>query len=158
MKNLKQLRDSILKERKSQKPMIVVSSGTCGRARGAVEVVAAFRDEIAKKGLSEKVDFKETGCHGFCEVEPVVVIHPQGIFYRQVKVDDVAEIISETVLKGKVLDRLLYVDPGTKERITYEKDVSFYKRQKRIILGNNEYIDPTDIRDYIALGDRKSVV
>jgi NADH-quinone oxidoreductase subunit F len=152
MKNLEQLRDSILKERKSQKPMIVVSSGTCGRARGAVEVVAAFRNEIARKKLSKKVDFKETGCHGFCEVEPVVVIRPQGIFYRQVKVDDVAEIISETVLKGEVLDRLLYVDPRTKEKTTYEKDVSFYKRQKRIILGGNGYIDPTDIRDYIAPG------
>ena len=148
---LKTLRDSILKKKSSYKTCIVVSAGTCGRARGAEEVIAAFKDEIEGKGLTGGIEFKETGCHGFCEVEPVVVIYPKGIFYQRVKPDDISEIVSETLIKGKVVERLLYTDSSSKKKIIYEKDVPFYKKQNQIILGNNRHIDPTDIRDYIAL-------
>ncbi len=151
-KTVGKLGDSKSGKSKSLGVKVVVSAGTCGRARGVLEVVAAFKNEIEKKKLAGKVDFKETGCHGFCEVEPLVVIHPSSIFYQKVKAGDVEEIISETALKGKIIDRLLYIDPKTKKKTIYEKDVPFYKKQKRIIFGNNELVDPTDIRDYIAIG------
>ena len=131
---------------------IVVSAGTCGRARGAEEVVTAFKNEIKKMGTDRQVDLQETGCHGFCQVEPVVIIHPQGIFYQQVRAEDVPEILAETVLKQKILDRLLYVDPQTNNKVIFEKDIPFYKKQQRIIFGDNEKINPADIQDYIALG------
>ncbi|MCK4496477.1 MAG: hypothetical protein KAU91_09020, partial [Candidatus Aminicenantes bacterium] len=87
----------------------------------------------------------------------MVVIQPAGIFYQRVKLDDINEIISETIINKKVLDRLLYVDPRTGERIVEEKEVPFYKKQKRIIFGNNGFIDPTDVKDYIALDGYKAL-
>ena len=154
---LKTLRDSILKKKSSYKTCIVVSAGTCGRARGAEEVIAAFKDEIEGKEFTEGIEFKETGCHGFCEVEPVVIIYPEGIFYQRVKPDDIPEIVSETVIKGKVVERLLYTDPSTGKKIKHEKDIPFYKKQNRLVFGNNRHINPTDIRDYIALGGYSSL-
>jgi NADH-quinone oxidoreductase subunit F len=98
------------------------------------------------------VDIRLTGCHGFCEQGPLVVIQPKGVFYRQVKVKDVPEIMSETIGEGKVIDRLLYAHPQTEEKIVCEHDVPFYKLQERLIMGDNGLIDPTSIGDYIARG------
>jgi NADH-quinone oxidoreductase subunit F len=109
-------------------------------------------DEIERRELQINVELKETGCHGFCERGPVVVIRPKRIFYQRVKPEDIPEIISETVLNGNIIERLLYVDPVTNEKIVYEADVPFYKRQTRNILGVNGEIDPTNIEDYIAIG------
>jgi NADH-quinone oxidoreductase subunit F len=96
------------------------------------------------------VSLRETGCPGFCERGPLVVIKPENILYQQVKAEDAAEIVSATV-KGNIVDRLLYVDPDTKKKITYEHEVPFYKKQKRLLLGNNSNIDPTEINDYLTL-------
>ncbi|UCE43412.1 MAG: 4Fe-4S binding protein, partial [Candidatus Bathyarchaeota archaeon] len=93
----------------------------------------------------------QTGCHGFCERGPVVVIGPKEIFYQRVKLRDVPEIVSKTLLNGEVVDRLLYVDPTTGQKILHEYDVPFYKRQTRRILANNGRIDPTNILEYIAV-------
>ncbi len=94
---------------------------------------------------------KSTGCHGFCERGPLVVVFPDRIFYQRVSPDDVPEIVEETLMNGRIVDRLLYTVPSTGEKITYEPDVPFYKRQQRIVFGSNGMIDPTDIDDYIAL-------
>ena len=107
--------------------------------------------EIKKQNLQDSVGVRTTGCHGFCERGPIVVIQPDGIFYQRIQLKDVKEVISETIRKKKIIDRLLYVDPETQEKIIYEKDVPFYKKQKRIIFGNNGLIDPTEIKDYIAV-------
>jgi len=149
---LEKLRQSILGKRDPKRTSISVCGGTGCRASGAEAVVDAFLDEIERRELQISVELKETGCHGFCERGPVVVIRPKQIFYQQVKPEDVPEIISETVLKGKVIERLLYVDPVTGERIVTEADVPFYKRQTRTIFGANGEIDPTNIEDYIAAG------
>jgi len=149
---LKNLRHSILSKRDPNRTCISVCAGTGCRASGAEAVVDAFLDEIERQELQISVELKETGCHGFCERGPVVVIRPKRIFYQQVKPEDIPEIISETVLKGKIIERLLYVDPATGEKITYEPDVPFYKRQTRTIFGANGEIDPTNIEDYIAVG------
>jgi NADH-quinone oxidoreductase subunit F len=149
---LENLRQSILNKRDPSRTCISVCGGTGCRASGAEAVVDAFIDEIERRELQINVELKETGCHGFCERGPVVVIRPKRIFYQRVKPEDIPEIISETVLGGNIIERLLYVDPVTKEKIVYEPDVPFYKRQTRTIFGANGEIDPTNIEDYIAVG------
>jgi len=149
---LENLRQSILQRRDPNKLCISVCAGTGCRASGAEAVVDAFIDEIERRELQINVELKETGCHGFCERGPVVVIRPKRVFYQRVKPEDIPEIISETVLNGNIIERLLYVDPLTNEKIVYESDVPFYKRQTRTIFGANGEIDPTDIEDYIAIG------
>jgi NADH-quinone oxidoreductase subunit F len=148
---LEEIREEILKSRKKQKPTVTICSGTGCHAYGCVKIAQAFKDEIKKQNLQNKVDVRTTGCHGFCERGPIVVIQPEGIFYQQIQLKDVKEVISETIKGKKIIERLLYVDPKTGEKIVYEKDVPFYKKQKRIIFENNGFIDPTEIKDYIAL-------
>jgi NADH:ubiquinone oxidoreductase subunit F (NADH-binding)/(2Fe-2S) ferredoxin len=149
---LEQLRRSIQNKKKKEKTFISICAGTGCRASGAESVINAFKEEIKFLGLQNKVGVKVTGCHGFCEKGPIIVIHPREIFYHNVEKEDVMEIVSETIIGGKIIDRLLYVDLTTGKKITKESDVPFYNKQKRIILGNNGKIDPTDIEDYIALG------
>jgi NADH-quinone oxidoreductase subunit F len=149
---LEQLRKKILDTSDTSRILISVCGGTGCRASGAEEVVEAFGEEIDRLELQAKIEFKETGCHGFCERGPVVVIGPKKIFYQRVQPKDVPEIVAETVIQGKVVKRLLYTDPTTDEEITYEPDVPFYKQQTRLILGANGQIDPTDIDQYIAAG------
>ena len=149
---LENLRESILGKRDPSRTCISVCAGTGCRASGADAVVDALIDEIERRELQISVELKETGCHGFCERGPVVVIRPKRIFYQRVKPEDIPEIISQTVLNGNIIERLLYVDPVTNEKIVYEADVPFYKRQTRTIFGANGEIDPTDIEDYIAVG------
>jgi len=100
---------------------------------------------------------RTTGCHGFCERGPIVVIQPDGVFYQRIKLKDIKEVIAATIVGKKIIDRLLYVDPRTQEKIVHEKNVPFYKKQERIIFGNNGFIDPTDIKDYIALDGYKAL-
>ncbi|MFC1983609.1 NADH-ubiquinone oxidoreductase-F iron-sulfur binding region domain-containing protein [Chloroflexota bacterium] len=150
--DLEDLRQSILQRQDPNKLCISVCAGTGCRASGAEAVVDAFMDEIEKRELQINVELKETGCHGFCERGPVVVIRPKKIFYQRVTSEDVPEIISETILNGNIIERLLYVDPITNEKIVYEPEVPFYKKQTRTIFGANGEIDPTNIEDYIAIG------
>jgi len=149
---LEALRNSLVHRRDPNKPHVRVCLGTGCRARGSLDVAEAFKDEIEKQGLEIQVECKQTGCHGFCERGPVVVIGPKDIFYQRVKPRDVPEIVSKTLLNWEVVDRLLYMDPATGQKILYEYDVPFYKRQTRRILAYNGQIDPTDILDYIAVG------
>ena len=150
--DLAKLRKRILGKREPDKPCITVCYGTGCHAYGCEEVGSKFKDEVKKKNLGDKVDIRTTGCHGFCERGPIVVIHPEGIFYQRVKLEDIEEIISETIINEKIIDRLLYVEPNTDKKIVKEKDIPFYKLQQRIIFGNNGLIDPTSIDDYIAIG------
>jgi len=155
--DLERLRESLNDTRDPNRPCITVCGGTGCRVYGSEGVLEAFRLELERQGLDSKVDMMPTGCHGFCEQGPVVVILPQGIFYPRVRTDDVAEIVSETVIGGKIVDRLVYVDPSAGQRIAYEKDIPFYQKQKRILLDQNGYIDPSKIDDYIALGGYKAL-
>ncbi|MCG2675770.1 NADH-quinone oxidoreductase subunit NuoF [bacterium] len=134
-----------------QKTCVTVCCGTGCIASGARDVAEAFKKEIDKKGLRPRMNLRITGCHGFCEKGPLIVIYPRKIFYQRVRVEDVKEIISQTILEKKIIDRLLYVDPMTGKKIICEDDIPFYKKQKRLIFGNNGMIDPTKINYYIAL-------
>jgi NADH-quinone oxidoreductase subunit F len=149
---LETLRKSITSQRDPERLCITICSGTGCHAYGCEKVTAAFTEELKKQGLSAQVDIRATGCHGFCERGPLVVIRPKNIFYQRVKVKDVPEIVSETVLNGKILDRLLYTDPASGKKIVSEHEVPFYKKQKRLVFGSNGYIDPTSIDDYLAVG------
>ncbi len=149
---LEEYRRHILSSIDPQAPVVAICSGTGCTAYGAPAVVEALRAEVKKRDLADKVRIRSTGCHGFCEQGPVMVIHPDGVFYRKVQLEDVGEIIEKTVLGGEVIERLLYTNPVSGEKITYEKDVPFYKFQKRLILSSNGQVDPTSIEDYLSAG------
>lgn len=149
--DLDKLRDEILSKRDPHKPCIALCAGTGCIPLGAKRVAAAFKEEIKNQGLEDKLELKETGCPGFCEKGPIVSIYPEGICYCGVKPEDVAEIASQTA-QGKIVDRLLYIDPVTGEKAIHEQDIPFYKHQMRLLLGNNTRIDPQNICDSITLG------
>jgi NADH-quinone oxidoreductase subunit F len=148
---LENLRKSILKVRDPDKLSIVICSGTGCQACGCEALAQAFTKELKRKNIDNKVDIKTTGCHGFCERGPITVIRPKGIFYQRVGVEDVEEIVSETIVNNRIIERILYIDPTTGKRIIYEKDVPFYAKQTRLILGNNGLINPENIDDYITV-------
>jgi len=149
---LEQLRVRILSQRKLEKPCISICGGTGCHACGCEDVAEAFKNEIMRQGLSKQVELKVTGCHGFCEHGSLAVVYPEKIFYQRVTPNDAPEIISETVLKGNIIDRLLYVEPTSGRKAYFENDVPFYKKQQRLIFGNNGLIDPTNIEDYFTIG------
>jgi len=156
---LEKFRQEVVSKRDPNTPCISICAGAGCIASGASEVIAAFKAEIEKQGLKTDVaDTKETGCPGFCERGPIVVIYPEEICYLQVTPEDVPEIISQTIKEKKVVDRLLYVDPTTGEKATHESDIPFYKNQERNIIGNNIHIDPKSIDDYLALGGYSALV
>ena len=147
---LEKYREEILSGTDPEMPCISVCAGSGCVASGANEVIEAFRSEIERQNLSATVDTKGTGCPGFCEKGPVVIIYPEEICYLQVTPEDVAEIVTVTVKEKKVIERLLYVDPNTGEKVVHESDISFYKNQERNLLCNNIKIDSKSIKDYIA--------
>jgi NADH-quinone oxidoreductase subunit F len=161
LNSAKDLEKTVQKAKENQhpeRPLIVVSSGTCGRARGSEKVLKAFEKTIKAKELKEKVNLRDSCCHGFCEAEPNVIIftnngkHQKPIFYQKLKPEDVEEIIEKTILKNEIIDRLRYTDPQTKQQYTYFDEIPFYKKQNRLVSGNNIFVDPTKIEDYFAIG------
>lgn len=149
--DLDKLRQKILAKRDPKIPCITVCAGTGCQAYGSENVVVALQEEVENQELG-KVYIRVTGCHGFCERGPLVVIYPQGICYTEVKTEDVPDIVSQTVREGQIIDRLLYTEPNTGEKIVHESGIPFYKYQTRLLLENNLKIDPKNIEDYIALG------
>lgn len=152
IQDFQQLKEVIEKRREPSALSVTVCCGTGCVASGAKDVFAKFQEEIKAKKIGAKINSKATGCHGFCERGPLVVIFPKRIFYQRVSTEDVPEIVEKTLVEQKVIDRLLYIDPSTEKKITYEPDVPFYKKQERIIFGTNGMIDPTNIDDYIVVG------
>ena len=129
---------------------IRICAGTACHASGRVALREAIVHELAERGLSETVKVVETGCHGFCEEGPLVVVRPQGVFYPRLKPRDVKAIIETSVVGDGVVERLLYRDPETDAQLALERDIPFYKLQDRIVLSLNGKIDPFSIDDYLA--------
>jgi len=148
---LENRRKEILKNQDPEKSCISICCGTGCRAYGAEEVANEFMSEKNRRKLKEKIEIKTTGCHGFCERGPLVVIRPQEIFYQHVTKDDVGEIIEKTVLNGEIIKRLQYFDPASRKMLIHEHDIPFYREQKRTVFKNNGIIDPTRIEDYLAV-------
>jgi len=145
-KDLQDLRERLKRERDKDKVRVRICMTGC-RAHGAEEIMKAFETEVKKKKLG--VEIVPTGCHGFCAQAPVLVVDPYGIFYGGISPEDVPEIVSQTVEKGKPVERLLYTDPASGKTILHARDVPFYRNQKKIVLRNCGEIDPTSILHYI---------
>lgn len=131
---------------------VLICGGTGCKSAGSKEVQLAFSRAIEAKGLGEEVMVVETGCHGFCEHGPLVIVYPEGTFYCQVKAEDVEEIVESHLFKGRIVERLLYHEPLTHESIPNYSEINFYKKQHRLVLANCGAINPEQIEEYIAVG------
>ncbi len=131
---------------------ILICAGTGCISSGSKKVEAALREQLVKKGLDKEVKIVETGCHGFCEMGPLVVVYPEGVFYVRVQETDAIEIVEEHLYKGRIVERLLFKENESLDGIPNYKDIDFYKKQMRIILANCGHIDPEQINEYIAVG------
>jgi len=151
-RDLEQHRETLIKNRKENRTIITICAGTGCLACGCEAVTNAFRDTLKELRVSSDVEIKTTGCHGFCERGPLVVIQPEDTFYQRVKSSDVKLIVEQTILGGQLVKKLLYKDPQSRKEIPKERDIPFYKKQMRLIFGKNGYMDPTSISDYLALG------
>jgi NADH-quinone oxidoreductase subunit F len=141
----------------SKIPTIVISAGTCGQASGANDLIRVVKRELLNKKLINKIKLRVTGCHGFCEAEPSVLIEPQRTFYPRVSMDDMVRII-DALANGKVVTDLLPKGSGSDKGVETQDDLPFYKRQVRTILSRNERIDPIRIFNYIEDGGYSSLV
>ncbi|MFH1730945.1 MAG: NADH-ubiquinone oxidoreductase-F iron-sulfur binding region domain-containing protein, partial [Planctomycetota bacterium] len=155
IEGLELLRERIRASQDPDRARIIVCGGTGCRSAGSLNVADALAKELRRRRLKTKVALKLSGCHGFCQQGPVVIMEPHRIFYREVGMKgltrDVRDIVEKTVLGGKPVKRLLYRDPATNEQITTYDEIPFYARQTRIVLGNNGKIDPNSIKDYVAV-------
>ena len=131
---------------------ILVCGGTGCSSSGSQDVQKVLRDEIAKRNLDKEILVVQTGCHGMCEMGPIVVVYPEGTFYCLVQASDVPELVGEHIVKGRPVQRLLYSVPEDASRVPFYKDIPFYGKQHRIALKNCGYINPDNIEEYIARG------
>lgn len=154
---LERYQNEILSKRDPHQPCVTVCGGTGCHASGCHQVIDAFRKVLQDHSQGNGINIRVTGCHGFCERGPLVVIYPQKILYQRVKPEDARTIFEETILNGKVIESLLYDHPTTGTRIVHEEEVPFYQKQMRIIFGNNGNIDPTRIEDYLAVGGYRAL-
>ena len=155
--NLKKLRENLVLRKDPSRLAVAACVSTGCEALGVQKVLEAFNEEIKKQGLKGKVDIKETGCLGFCEKGPRIVIYPEEIYYFQVKAKDVPEIVEKTLINNEIVERLLYVDPNTGKKARSLTEVPFYKDQKRLLLESNSKLDPKKIEDYLAIGGYKAL-
>ena len=154
---LEKFRAELLAKRDPAKPCIAVCAGAACDGMDSAAVAAAFLAEAATQKLDGKLEIRTTGCHGYCEKGPNVVVTPGDICYFEVQPTDVPEIIAAT-LKGEVVERLVYKDPATGAKAVHMSEVPFYKHQTRLLIGDNPKIDPMRIDDYFAVGGYAGLV
>jgi NADH-quinone oxidoreductase subunit F len=131
---------------------VFVCQGTGCMSSKSDQIRAALESEVARLGLADRYEVKFSGCHGFCQQGPIVIVEPEGIFYSHVKVDDAPEIAQSHLRDEKPVARLFYHDPVTGEAVPRYQDISFYAKQQRIVLRNCGHINPEDIDDYLEVG------
>ena len=136
---------------------IVLCGGTGCLSTHSHEIKEAFEKLIAEKDLGDKVTVNQVGCFGFCSQGPFVKIYPEDTLYRMVKIEDVAEIIEKDIIGGEVIDRLLYVDPATGEKVAKQDEINFYKKQVRIALHGCGSLNPEDINENLGAGAFKGL-
>ena len=150
--DLEALRERFCDERENFKTSLIMCGGTGCQASRSQVLIDTVKKELAEQGLEKSVMVRATGCHGFCEQGPIVVVEPGNTFYCRVEPDDAREIIDRTVCNGEVIDRLLYRDPVSGKTILTESEIPFYQAQDRQLLAQNRQLDPRSIEDYIAIG------
>ena len=153
---LEQVRKSIVSKKDPKKPCVAICGGI-GCLGGRESLIRAFEEEVKKQSLEGKCDVRVTGCHGFCAQGPNIIIYPEEICYVKVKPEDASEIVSQTLIGKKVIDRLVYTDPNTGEKAVHQSEIPYYKKQTRNLLGTNPKIDPRSIDDYLAIGGYSSL-
>ena len=152
IEKLGDLKNTILKEREKFRATLIICGGTGCQASQSTNVIDAIQTALHNPGLTDSIALKTTGCHGFCEQGPLIVIEPGNLFYCHVTPDDVEDIITKTIENNEVLQHLLYVEPATGKVIEVESDIPFYYAQDRQILKMNREVDPCSIEDYISIG------
>ncbi len=150
--DLARWREKALTDREEITKTITICGGTGCQASGCLSAIDAMKAALADNGLEDKVYLRVTGCHGFCEQGPLIMVEPDDILYCHVKPDDVEEIVTRTVVGGEVIERLLYTDPVSGAKVKSESEVPFYSAQDRTLLSCNKLVDPRNISDYIATG------
>lgn len=130
---------------------LLVCGGTACVASNSVKLQEAFQKALEDNGLSAAVKLIQTGCHGFCENGPIVTIYPENTFYVHVKAGDAKDIVEQHIMKGEVVESLLYMDPVTETRVQTNDEVPFYKKQVRRVLARCGLVDPENINEYIAM-------
>ena len=131
---------------------ILVCTGTGCSSSNSPAIIEAFEQELKAQGMDQEVRVVKTGCFGLCAMGPVVLVYPEGAFYTHVTVPDVAEIVSEHIVKGRIVQRLLHKEGDAAEKVTSLSDTQFYKKQLRIALRNCGVINPENIDEYIGTG------
>ena len=149
--HLTELQKEAQEEKDKIQSYITICGGTGCQGSGCQKVIDALKKEMKERDLGDRVGLKVTGCQGFCEQGPLMVIRPEGNFYCKVEPEDVAEIFDKTILEGEPVERLEYVDPISEEKIVDFNEIPFYKHQKRLVFKNNGLIEPTSIKDYFAV-------
>jgi NADH-quinone oxidoreductase subunit F/NADP-reducing hydrogenase subunit HndC len=150
LEELKKLQKDFQEGLEEVEKRILVCGGTGCISSGCREVQHALKEELINNHLENEVKVVETGCHGFCEKGPIVIVYPERIFYCKVSAEDVKELVEKQFLKGEIVERLLYKDPVSGKNIFSYDDIDFYSKQKKIVLNNCGKINPKDIKDYIA--------
>ena len=138
---------------------VLCCGGTGCTSSGSAQIIERFEQKIKEAGLEKEVKVVRTGCFGLCEAGSVVIVYPEGTFYSRVKVEDVDEIVSEHLLKGRHVQHLVYTDHATHEQNANKslQDINFYKHQKRVALRNCGVIDPENIDEYLAFDGYKAL-
>ena len=136
---------------------VLVCGGTGCSSSGSAELIERFEEQIAKNGLDREVKVVRTGCFGLCEAGPVVIVYPEGTFYSRIRPDDVDEIVSEHLLKGRVVQHLVYKEKADEEQHVTLDNIDFYRPQMRLALRNCGVIDPENIDEYIAFDGYKAL-
>ncbi|MBO5453755.1 MAG: NADH-quinone oxidoreductase subunit NuoF [Clostridia bacterium] len=136
---------------------VLVCGGTGCSSSHSEQIIEEFEAQIKKNGLDSEVKVVKTGCFGLCALGPVVIVYPEGSFYSMVQTEDVAEIVEQHLLKGRIVKRLLYKETIEEDNIKSLNEVDFYKKQKRVALRNCGVIDPENIDEYIAYDGYKAL-
>ena len=139
------------------KPCLVICAGTGGQASGSNDIIRIIKRQILERNLGDRISLRITGCLGFCEMDPFILVEPQHALYPKLDMKDVPRII-DAVLKGEVVEELLYREPGTTHKCRCQEEIPFFKGQKRIILGTNQRVDPIRIIDYIKEGGYEALL
>ena len=129
---------------------VLICGGTGCTSSGSVKIAKRLQEEIDKNGLTDEVMVVRTGCFGLCALGPIMIVYPEGTFYSMVKEEDIAEIVSEHLLKGRIVTRLVYDETVAENEIKSLKETDFYKKQHRIALRNCGVINPECIDEYIG--------
>lgn len=152
---IKESRRAVLKIREgvpsaTEKAHVMMCGGAGCISSKCLDVVDAMKESLSKNGIADQVQIILTGCLGPCDMGPVAIVYPDATFYRRLKPKDAEAIVEEHIMKGNLVQRLLYRSPGAKEPTPKVDDIDLFAKQKKIVLRNNFYIDPTSIEDYIA--------